>query len=248
VEATVVGVVLLLVCAPGEIRQWAESMLERRWLLALGRRRGIGAFLGWLGGVMGVGFTLRRQPFVVVLHVLARMRVRLRARICSEFSKAADWSVTTLVGIDASWSSMGARGASLSSDAFMSSILADTFSSISFMPLLLPMDTERGSTDTKSSRTEELEEGIWRRLYSKEVVGRGPGPRRRGGAAGSSRHATMMFNVNSVLVTDGGSSKIGRGNMAEIVFKRGGRTWPWTSTALTALQGRQVARDQGTIF
>jgi hypothetical protein len=119
----------------------------------------------------------------------------------------------------------------LSSDAFMSSILADTFSSISFMPLLLPMDTERGSTDTKSSRTEELEEGIWRRLYSKEVAGRGPGPRRRGGAVGSSRHATMMFNVNSVLVTDGGSWKIGRGNMAEIVFKRGGRTWPWTSTA-----------------
>jgi hypothetical protein len=59
---------------------------------------------------------------------------------------------------------------------------------------------------------------------------------------------TMMFNVNSVLVTDGGSSEIGRGNMAEIVFKRGGRTWPWTSTALTALQGRQVTRGQGTIF
>jgi hypothetical protein len=25
--------------------------------------------------------------------------------------------------------------------------------------------------------------GTWRRLYSKEVEGRGPGPRRRGGAA-----------------------------------------------------------------
>jgi hypothetical protein len=29
----------------------------------------------------------------------------------------------------------------------------------------------------------ELVGGIWRRLYSKEVAGRGPGPRRRGGAA-----------------------------------------------------------------
>jgi hypothetical protein len=29
----------------------------------------------------------------------------------------------------------------------------------------------------------ELVGGAWRRLYSKEVEGRGPGPRRRGGAA-----------------------------------------------------------------
>jgi hypothetical protein len=80
----------------------------------------------------------------------------------------------------------------LLSDSFMSSILADSSSSSSFMPPLLPMDTERGSTDTKLSRTEEagiLEGGIWRRLYSKEVVGRGPGPRRHGGAARSSRRA-----------------------------------------------------------
>jgi hypothetical protein len=83
-------------------------------------------------------------------------------------------------------------GASLLSDSFMLSILAYSFSSSSFMPSLLPMDTEWGSTDTKLSRTEEagrLEGGIWRRLYSKEVAGRGPGPRRHGGAAGSPRRA-----------------------------------------------------------
>jgi len=32
------------------------------------------------------------------------------------------------------------------------------------------------------SRTMELEEGLRRRLYLNEVAGRGPGPRRRGGA------------------------------------------------------------------
>jgi hypothetical protein len=36
---------------------------------------------------------------------------------------------------------------------------------------------------------ERLVEGIRRRLYSKEVAGLGPGPRRSGGATGSSRRA-----------------------------------------------------------
>jgi hypothetical protein len=36
---------------------------------------------------------------------------------------------------------------------------------------------------------ERLVDGIRRRLYSKEVAGLGPGPRRRGGATGSSRRA-----------------------------------------------------------
>ena len=36
------------------------------------------------------------------------------------------------------------------------------------------------------SRMKRLEEGLWCRLYLKEVTGRGPGPRRRGGAMMSS--------------------------------------------------------------
>jgi hypothetical protein len=49
----------------------------------------------------------------------------------------------------------------------------------------LPMGTSPGTPDTKLSRAVgggRLGEGIWRRLYSNEVAGRGPGPRRPGGA------------------------------------------------------------------
>jgi len=44
------------------------------------------------------------------------------------------------------------------------------------------MDTQQGSADTKLSQMIILEEGLRRRLYLKEVTGRGPGPRRRDGA------------------------------------------------------------------
>jgi hypothetical protein len=54
------------------------------------------------------------------------------------------------------------------------------------------MGTELGTTDTKllwALEEERLVKGIWRRLYLKDVAGRGPEPRRRGGAAGCSRRA-----------------------------------------------------------
>jgi hypothetical protein len=57
-------------------------------------------------------------------------------------------------------------------------------------PIVLVTSYDYAIVAAQMSRTEEvgrLEGGIWRRLYSKEVAGRDPGPRRRGGAAGSSR-------------------------------------------------------------
>jgi hypothetical protein len=59
-----------------------------------------------------------------------------------------------------------------------------SFSSACLISPELPMGTEPGSSDTKllwaleEERLEEgrLVEGIWRRLYSKEVAGLGPGP------------------------------------------------------------------------
>jgi hypothetical protein len=54
------------------------------------------------------------------------------------------------------------------------------------------MGTKLGLTDTKLLWVDglgRLEEGMRRRLYSNEVAGRGPGPRRRGGAERCSRRA-----------------------------------------------------------
>jgi hypothetical protein len=70
----------------------------------------------------------------------------------------------------------------LSRATFMSSILAESLSSASVMASALPMGTGPGLSDTKLSRVRELVGGIQRRLYSKAVAGRGPGPRLPGGA------------------------------------------------------------------
>jgi hypothetical protein len=51
-----------------------------------------------------------------------------------------------------------------------------------------PMGMEQGSADTKLLWAMKLVEGLWRRLYSTEVTGRDPGPRRRVGAV-------MVLNV-----------------------------------------------------
>jgi hypothetical protein len=76
-----------------------------------------------------------------------------------------------------------------------------SFLSASLIPSALPMDTKQGSpysklwkpgSDTKLLWVDglgRLEEWIWRRLYSNDVAGRGPGPRRRGGAGRCSRRA-----------------------------------------------------------
>lgn len=44
------------------------------------------------------------------------------------------------------------------------------------------MRSELEQSNTKLSRANELEGGIRRRLYLREVAGHGPGPRWRGGA------------------------------------------------------------------
>jgi hypothetical protein len=136
---SIVGeVILLLVRASGEVRRRSELIFGPRLLLVIGRRRGLGAFLGRLRGVMGVDAFLRRQAFAVALHILHVDEGEIERPTCSEFSKAADWSMTTWVGIDVIWSATGTRGANLSSDAFMLSILADSFSSSYFMLSLPP--------------------------------------------------------------------------------------------------------------
>jgi hypothetical protein len=79
----------------------------------------------------------------------------------------------------------------LSCVACILSGVAVSFSSTSLIPSELPMGTKPGLTDTKLLWVDglgRLEEGMRRRLWSNEVAGRGPGPRRRGGAGRCSRH------------------------------------------------------------
>jgi hypothetical protein len=173
VEA-VVEVVVVVVWSAVCVWWRAVAVLwrRRRWLARpLGKRRRLGPLLRFVGGNWSpTALSSVADSLPWRCEFSERMSARFSARTCSEFSYAVDCSDTTFAEIDASWSATGARGANLSSDTVMSSILAESFSRSVLRSLEVPMGTEQGLTDTKLSRAgRRLVGGLLRRLYSKEV-------------------------------------------------------------------------------